>query len=486
VTGPGGARIEGLPFLTMLGLARAAAEGRARLAGQPVPAQAVFGAGLDLCLALRTRNPALASNPWLEALQGRCTTGLAALQAPVPDHAPASSASPRAPATLPLATAGQVRRLTLHARWSRPLALGEEGARLTLDRGRVVVASAHGLQAFSRRGEALLQRSGAQGLAARGLASLCATADRLLYFGDAGASASWVRDHDGTPLGQALELVDGVLVTTLAQRAAIGLDPVTGRELWRFAPPRTQRAWVSAAGARVLVATDGGVLHGLDAATGQLRFSVRASMPCTGPALTTGRRAVLVLRRADAAGVLVCDALARGDASPAGTVAWSTELALAAPGPAVTSRGRVYVTGHRGGQALVVAISGRGEVLWERPTPLEPASQLAVAFEQGLLVTDARGGAVRLLADGQPSWVLGGSADQLSRPVAPLLRRGVLVVTGPTVRLVDPTVGRLLAQIETGPHLGDVAVDARFTLYALREPGVLEAFEPGAVLSLVA
>ena len=58
-------------------------------------------------------------------------------------------------------------------------------------------------------------------------------------------------------------------------------------------------------------------------------------------------------------------------------------------------------------------------------------------------------------------------------------------MAGPAVRLVDPASGRLLAQVDTGPHVSDVQVDARLTVYALHEPGVLEAFEPGAVLSLV-
>jgi hypothetical protein len=151
----------------------------------------------------------------------------------------------------------------------------------------------------------------------------------------------------------------------------------------------------------------------------------------------------------------------------------------------VVCRSRIFVLGHREGQGLVVALSDRGQVLWERSTPLEPRSQVALPFERGLLVTDARGGALRVLPDGQVGWVLGGASDQLSAPVAPQLRRGVLVVPGPTVRLVDPVSGRLLAQVETGPHLSDLAVDAQLTLYALQEPGVLEAFEPAAVLALV-
>jgi PQQ-like domain len=485
LSSPAGAPVDGLPFLTLMGLARAATEGQARLGDHPLTPRAVFSAGIDLCLTLRARNPALAANPWLEALQVRCTDGLKALREPVPDLTAASAAPPRSEPAEPLTRAGTVRRLSLKARWSRPVALGEEGGQLALAQGHVVVSSAHVVQVVTRRGQTLFRRMSSRGVATLGLSSLCATSDRLLYFDGGRESASWLRDHDGATVGPALLLVDGVLVAPLARRGVVGLEPATGRERWRFDPPRTQRSWLSTAGSRVLMTTDGGTLHGLDASSGQVRFSIRSSMPCAAPAVRSGRQAVTLVRRSEQAAVFVCDALASGRSAPAGTLTWTRELNLAGAGTPVVSRGQVYVLGHREGRGVVVALSRRGQVLWERPTPLEPNTQAAVPFEHGLLVTDARGGALRLLPDGQAAWVLGGSADQLSVAVAPVLRRGVLVVPGPVVRLVDPTGGRLLAQVETGPHITGLAVDAQFTLYALHEPGVLEAFEPGAVLSLV-
>jgi hypothetical protein len=483
---PGGAAVAGLPFLTLMGLARAAGEDGARLAGQKVPARAVYQASLDVCLALRTRNPALATNPWLEALQARCTAGLAALREPVPDHRAPGVVTPLRAATMtPLSPRGQVRRLTLQARWSRTLDLGEEPGALQLDRGAVVVSSAHGAQSFTRTGDPLHLRTGTRGVACRGLASLCAGPERLAYYPGAGASAAWLRDHDGTPVGPALELVDGVLITPLAGRGAGAYQPLTGREAWRFDPSRTQRAWLSTTGDRVLVATDGGTLYGLDARTGQLRFSARAERPCHGPAVQSGRRAVTLHRRGGHTTVSLCEVLAGEGTDHAGAVAWTRELSLGAQGPPVVSRGRVYVAGDRDGRAVVVALSSRGEVLWERSTPLDATSQLALPFQRGLLLSDGRGAAVRLLPGGETAWALEGSTDQLSAAVRPVLRRGVLVVPGPAVRLVDPAVGRLLAQVETGPRVLDVAVDTRLTLYALREHGVLEAFEPRAVLALV-
>ena len=223
-------------------------------------------------------------------------------------------------------------------------------------------------------------------------------------------------------------------MTSIARRGVAGFDPMTGRELWRFDPPRTQRSYLTFAGSRVLVATDAGVLYGLDGSSGRIRFTVRSSIPFAGPAVRTGRRAIAVLKRTDLTAVYVCEALASGAKAPAGTIAWTRELALSAPSMPVATQGRIFLTGHREGRALVVALSLGGRVLWERPTPLDPHSQLPVAFEGGVVVTDARGHAVRLLPDGQPSWVLGGSGDQLSSPIAPVIRRRVLVVPGPTQR----------------------------------------------------
>ncbi len=477
-------RVEGFPFLTMMGLARAAAEGRAQLGGQGVERQLVFQAGLDLCLALRTRSPGLASNPWLEALQVRCTEGLRGLQQPVPDTSMASLSPRRVVASAPIGQ-GDVRRVALSPQWTRPVALGEDGGGLVLGRSTIVVASPHAAHAFTFRGTSAFRRLSPKGVATSATHTLCATAERVLLFERDAASAAWLRDHDGATLGPGLELVDGVLVTSIARRGVAGFDPMTGRELWRFEPPRTQRSYLTFAGPRVLVATDGGALHGLDAANGQVRFTVRSSIPFAGPVLRVGRRAVAVLKRTDVAAVYVCEALASGTRTPAGTISWTKELTISSVGAPVATSGRIFLTGHRDGKAMVVALSLKGQHVWERPTPLDPHSQRAVAYEGGVVVTDARGHAVRLLPDGQTAWVLGSTGDQLSKPIAPVIRRRVLVVPGPTLRLIDPRSGRVLSQLETGPHVVDVAVDPKLTIFVLREPGVLESWRPAAVLALV-
>jgi hypothetical protein len=481
-------RIGGFPFLTMVGLVRAAGEGRVAIGGRPIAPDAVFRCGLDLCLALRTRSSALGTNPYVEALQVRCTEGLRTVQRPVLDTGSTSAppaTPPRASADAPLAARGEVRRLALSPAWIRDVVLGEEGGRLLLGKSAIAVASPHAVHAFTPRGQTAFRRMSPRGVATSSTHCICATDEHLFLFEGADESASWWRTHDGSDVGPALELIEGVLVTSVGRRGVAGLDPMTGRERWRFEPPRTQRTFLTFAGSRILVATDGGALYGLDAPTGQVRFTVRSSVPFAGPVTRNGRKAIAILRRADLSVVYACEAFTTGKGSPAGTISWTKELVLSAPAGPVISRGKVFLTGHRDGHAVVIALSSKGQLLWERSTPLDPHSQRAIAFEGAVVVTDARGHAVRLLADGELAWVLGGTGDQLASPIAPILRRHILVVSGPVLRLVDPRGGRVLASLETGPRITDVAVDSRMAIFVLKEPGRLEAWHPATALSLV-
>ena len=138
-----GTQQPGMPFLSMMGLARAATEGGARIGGQLVAPDQIYLVGLDLCLALRSRNPALGANPYVEALQVRCTDGLTAMRQPVPDTTVATVSPPRSTPGVPLAPVGDVRRVTLQPRWSRPVALGEDGGRILLGKRWITVHSPH-------------------------------------------------------------------------------------------------------------------------------------------------------------------------------------------------------------------------------------------------------------------------------------------------------------------------------------------------------
>ncbi|GMU61324.1 MAG: hypothetical protein AMXMBFR34_30870 [Myxococcaceae bacterium] len=483
----GGAQEPGWPVLRLMALARAASDGAQEVGGAPVGPEAIFAAGLELCLALRAHNPALSSNPWLEALQLRCADGLKALKQPLPDLSAAVLPAERtASAEAPLAAQGAVRRVAVSHVWTRPVALGEESGRVTLGKGLVVVHSPHAAHAFDAKGATKFRRMAPRGVAVAATgATVLVTSDKVLHFPRRGRSATWVRDHDGVALGPTLSAIDGVLVTPLGRHGASGLDALTGRERWRFDPPRTQKSWLSCLGPRVFVGTDSGSLYALDAVDGQVRFRVRASLPCAGPSVLLGPVVATALNRGEHTAVFACTPIAKGDTTPAGTIRWTKELLLATPSKLAVARGKLFLAGAREGRTWVVCLGTRGQLLWERSIPCDPRTVTLLPFESGVLAGDARGVCTRLGPDGQVDWVLGGFDDELSRAIPLQLARHVLVVPGPTARLVHPQDGRVLGELDTGPRLTDLAVDKKLRLYAFSEPGTLTAFAPGTVLAVV-
>ncbi len=484
LTLPDGSHTEGHPFLAMMGLARAAGESSAKVGGAIVAPEQVYLAGLDLCLALRSRNPALGANPYVDALQVRCVDGLTALRQPVPDTTVATVTAPRATPGVPLARIGDVRRVTLEARWSRPVALGEDGGRLQLGPKWIVVHSPHAAHAFTKKGATAFRHLAPRGVAVNALGDAMLADDTRLV-GYRAEQAVWLRDHDNTNLGPTLESVDGVHLVTFGRRVVAGISSLTGRELWRYEPPRAQSIHVGRVGSRVLVGSDAGTLYGLDSLDGQVRFRVKAGLPVVQPPIGVRNRALVVINRGEHSALYACDALATGGTTPAGAVAWTRELILSMPTRPVAARGRTWLGGARDGRTVIVCLGGRGQVLWEKTLSCDARTLSLLPFDGGVIACDARGAATRLLPDGSVEWVLGSSGDELIHPIAPLLRRRTLLVPGPVTRLVQPGGGRVLAELPTGARMLDLTADAKLTIFVLREPGTLETFVPGTALALV-
>ncbi|HEY1087391.1 MAG TPA: hypothetical protein VGE37_06845, partial [Archangium sp.] len=174
-----------------------------------------------------------------------------------------------------------------------------------------------------------------------------------------------------------------------------------------------------------------------------------------------------------------------GETTPAGAIAWTREFVLSQPSAPVSARGRSWLAGAREGRTVVICLGPRGQVLWEKPIPCDARSVSLLPWEGGVIASDARGAATRLLPDGSTDWVLGSAGDELNHPIAPSVRRKTLIVPGPVTRLVQPSGGRVLAELATGARTLDLVADAKLTLYVLREPGTLETFVPGTALAVV-
>src|SRR5262249_51682136 len=213
---------------------------------------------------------------------------------------------------------------------------------------------------------------------------------------------------------------------------------------------------------RVLLATEGGTLLGVDLHDGQLRYRLRVNLPFVGPAVAWGRRFVAVVGRGEE------HAIVSGNAhSAAGD--WMQELALGQPSPPLPRRNRVWVAGFRESNAVVYCLGAKGKLLTERSLALGPGPFHLLGVRDAVLITSRSGAAALFGPEGQVIWKLEPAGEELARAVAPCFARGVLVVPGEQVRVVDPASGDVLAKLRAGIELCDLNVDAKLGLYLLDE-----------------
>jgi hypothetical protein len=462
-------------------------DGVLRVGGQSHPfepqalARALLEVGVALVFAIKARSPAQARNPYVAELLARCQQGLSQLQSPEPpsegDGARASRKRPTSERPIP--AAGRLRRLGFRPLWEKQSLGGEEPGRLLLGAKGPVYSSTEMACAFSRKGEMLLRRVATHGVAASADGrTLAASAEQVMFFSGGERSARWVRDHDGMAIGPELFTRDGLLLTVSEGRTALAYCEITGREIWRLSPPRTQRSFLAVQGHRALLTTDSGFFCGLDVATGQVRFRMRALLPFLGPAVAWGRKALGVVGRGDRTALFATDA-------HSGSMVWTRELPLALPSNALPSGKRVFIAGEHEQVATLTCLDQRGEELFSRKLPLGQGPFSLVSMGKSVLVVSQSGAATRVTEDGTVEWVAGSAGERLSRLIAPHVARGVAVLPGETVRAVDASGGELLAEVRAGAGLCDLKADGRLNLYLLDEDGVLSAHQLATHLAVV-
>ncbi len=450
----------------------------------PALIRAMFDLGPALELAITGRHRAQRKNPWLTGLVERCREGLSRLGAgiqPPEDLRPArvKKGSTRAAATRPLRTEGKLRRLRFDKRWEKQNLTSDGPGAIALGRKGPVILSPHLACGFSARGELLFRRVGSHGVAANAEGeAVVASSSQVLLFRGADASARWLRDHDGLQLGPELIHRDGVLVVSCQGRGAAGFSAMTGRELWRLVPPRTQRCWISVQAHRALVADDTGHLYGLDLESGQVRFRMRAALPFTGPTVPWGRRMLATIGRGGHSSLLAADA-------HSGAMIWSHELPHGAISrPLVLSR-RIYLATGDAREGRLICLGANGRALWERRIHLGEPPWSLTETGGGVLVWSRNGAAALFSVDGSPEWRLGAAGAELPATLTPCQSRGVLIVPGEVTRAVDPRGGRVLAELRTGLGLCDLEADARLNVYALDEDGTLTAWKLSTSFAVV-
>ncbi len=446
-------------------------------------AEAMFELGLSLAFAATARNKAQARNPYLVELSARCREGLAHLRSavePPKDVRPARSKPKRAgAASRPLKVPGRLRRLRFDKLWEKQRLSGEGPGRLKLSAKGLVFSSQQMACGFSAGGELLFRRVATHGVAASADGRvISASAARVCGFVGAEEGARWLRDHDGLSIGPELERRDGLGVTLSEGRTVLAFSEATGREIWRIAPPRTQRCHVTLQGHRALITTDSGYLYGLDLADGQVRYRMHAALPFAGATVPWGKKMIALLSRGDRVALFVADA-------HSGNIHWTHEASLEQPSKPLVLGGRVLVAGARDGAGLLVCLSTKGTPLWERQLHLGKGPLQLLAVGRMVLVTGQTGAATLVAPDGSVEWQLGAASEETSAPVAPCFARGVVVIPGEVVRAVDPRGGQVLAEVKAGVGLCDLKVDSRLNLYLLDDEGTLAALRLASHLAVV-
>jgi PQQ-like domain len=445
-------------------------------------ARAMFELGQGLAIEVTERNRSQVRNAWLGELVERCREGMVrigtAIQPPQDARAARSATRRRAP-DKPLRATGRLRRLRFERLWQKQNVAAGEGARLLLGRRGPMVASSSLAIGFTAAGEVLFRHTATHGVAlSQDGCVIAATLDRVLGYWHGSSQARWFRDHDGLPIGPELVRRDGVCVVMAQGRHALAFSEQTGRELWRVSPPRTQRAYLSLQGHRVLLATDAGYLYGMDLGDGQIRFRMRWPLPFTGPTVPWGKRLLGVAGRSAKALVVAGDA-------HTGALVWSRELGMGPPARPIVVSGRVLVAGSADDDAVLTCLSRSGGPFWERPLHLGSSQVSLHPIGRGVLVTSQTGAAALLSLDGVQQWRVGSAGAELAARVPACHSRGVVLVPGEVTRALEPRGGHVLAEVRTGMGLIDLAVDARLNLYALDEDGTLTAYRLGAALAVV-
>jgi outer membrane protein assembly factor BamB len=483
--GAGETRVAGLPFLLLLDASRRASQAtedeKLALGGklEATPAE-VFSLGLKLCFALTARNPAMAVNPYLEALTERCQEGLSALRQPTPAVLPARSKARKAPPKgKRLSGPGAIRRLRFATVWEKETPSLEGEGELRLAPKGPLVVTRHAAMAFATDGRVLYRRVEAEGLNVSDDGRVLAhRGGMLMLFEAGGKEALWLRDYSGPALFGPVHRRDGTLTVSLAGRGVACFSEATGRELWRVDPSRAQSGHFALHGERGLLATDTGSLLGVDLKDGVTRFRIRTSLPFTVAPTAGGRRLVAQLSRGERT-ALICADLSTG------ALHWTRELNLERPSAPIMFRQRTLLAGRRGGKVVLVALSRTGDQLWERPLPLDGKHLFVLGLLHGAVVQDSRGAAAFVSSDGQIDWVLGTAGADLPHAVGPAHARGVVILPGEAVRAVEPRSGRVLAEMKVGPALTALAADRALNLFLLMENGLLRSLKLAAQLSVV-
>ena len=448
------------------------------LACPPLPLLRAFVEGaLDFCRLVQARNPRQAENAHLTELEAAAAERVAELDEleagdlPPAGPAPARAAPAARVARAPLGP-GSLRRLSF-----RRLARLDLGApsELSLRGGTVLAAGRSGIARLDRRSGAVRWRVPGAPLV-RSLPGLVIAAgpDRVRALRPSTGELCWERDLPGVPPTGAAQLADGAALL-VEPGAVTALDPATGERRWRFQAPGASRTWALALGGVVLVGSDSGFLHALDAA-GRLLWRVRAPGPISRPPSAWAGACLAVCEAASGSALLAVDAAT-------GLRRFEAPLELAPAGGPVAWGGRLAVPGTVAGDPAVTVLERDGRPAWTEAPQLTgaPVAQPAGPL---LVLRGATGALVALDRSGRERWARSAPVAAHGRPGPLALSRGTLVAAGDGLAFHAAESGELVGALP-GVSASLLAVDRELTVVALDLDGLLTLHRLGTHLSVV-
>jgi hypothetical protein len=441
--------------------------------------RAVVEAALDLCRLAREHNPHQAENAHLTELEAAAVARIAELEElSSGDLAARESASaPARPRPAPRIDPrplgpGRLRRLSFHKLLS--LELGEPTGLSPRGR-RVLAAGRQGLAMVELAGGRVAWRApgAAQVLALPGLV-LAAGTDRVTALATTNGRPRWERELPGGPAVGLCALGDGPLVL-VGSEGVTALDPASGATAWRFQAPGAARCWAAAFAGVLVLGSDAGFLHGLDAA-GRLLWRVRAPGPLAQAPAAWGALCLAFCETASGTALLAVDA-------GTGLRRFEAPLELVPAGPPEPWGRRLAVAGTIAGDPAVTALEPGGAPAWTSAPPLAGALQARSAGRL-LLLMDAGGGLVALDRDGRSVWSRPApdGAGRGPRPLA--ISRETAVVGGEGIAFHAVATGELMGAIP-GVSAARLVVDSALTVAALDLDGLLTVHRLGTHLSVV-
>jgi outer membrane protein assembly factor BamB len=452
----------------------------------PLPlARALLEAAVDFCGVAAARNAWQANNGWLAELRTGAAERLAhvneLLAGDVLADTPAAVRTRRARRRLPGAPLGpgRMRRLTFRRAWE--IEVGPPaGIGLAVHGDAIVAAGAATVVAIDARTGAERWRQPGAAFAAAGEGALyLADVERLACVDAATGRQRWARATDELPegLGEVVRLAGGVALA-VGPGAAVALDPLSGRTLWRFAPPAARALRVGALGQLGVAGGDAGLLYGLDAATGQTAWRLRLPGPLVAAPTSYGDACFALCTTTLGGSLLALD--------PAtGRRLFEVPLDVQPTAAPVPFAGLLAVAGLVAGDPVVVAVEPSGRLAWEDAPPLGAGQVALAAIPSGLLAKTAGGACVALARDGTTSWSRSRAA--LHPPPSnapPVVARAVALVPGEQVAALDVSTGDVLGHAPIAAPARLLA-DAELNAWGMDAAGVVTAVRLERRLSVV-